>query len=782
MNRSTGCTAARATLGMASSALAIFVSSTAQAQEAASRGLEEVVVTAQKRSESLQDVPLSIVALSAGQLDDRGISAVNSLMGGQVPSVKVQPFAGNPTILEVAMRGFVNPNGTDVTNENPVPIYIDDVYYGRMTSMTMELADIERMEVLRGPQGTLFGKNAAGGTIRIVSKEPTGEFGLRQKIEAGNYNYWKSVTHLDLPSVANIAAKVDLVATDRDGWAENSPASQEDYGRIKSLAGGVTLLWKPTDALSFNYGYDKTDLETTEIFNQVLIAADLYNPWPVQSERADDVPFPTFRPLDQQNFEGHRLTINWDITDSVALKSISAYREDEATLYNTAQSASALPGAFFGRPSIPYATGIIPIYDQDHRQFSQEFQLVGGSEKFNWVAGLYYLEESASQTNTTYLGTVFPNAVTAGPPTFFPLNLGQAVAIENEADLILLAPTTGASVDSTSYAAFAQATWRPGWMSDKLSFTAGARVGHDEKEAVRPIGQIYQSVPWPTKVPQPAFETCPCAPRKVSDDQVDPMATIAYDWTDSINTYLRYSSGYLAPNLSVGSQIFEYNQAGSVDSYELGLKSELADRTLRLNVAAFWLEWKDQHAGIQTTSTSTVEFYNIPKLEVSGVELDATWVPADAFSLSVSLSYLDGTKTEGGVPADFIDPTGAGVQTADNIVALPELTASVAVDWDVATFDWGKLRLNADANYSDEYWTVPKVGVPADSSTLVNARLALADVQALGGILEFAVWGRNLTDESHKTFVYAGPGVTAANTFSAFGDPRMYGASLTLRY
>ena len=254
MNTKTSGTASRGSVLLSIAIVGALGSAAAQAQTADTGRLEEVIVTAQRRSESLQDVPLSVVALSAETLEARGINGITSLLSGQIPSVRMQPFAGNPTILEIAMRGFINPQGTDITNENPVPVYIDDVYYGRMTAMAMELADVERLEVLRGPQGTLFGKNAAGGTIRVISKEPTGELGLNQRLEFGNLNYWKSVTHLDLPEVANISAKIDFVATDRDGWAENHPNSQEDYGRLKSTAGAVTLLWKPTEDLKFNYG------------------------------------------------------------------------------------------------------------------------------------------------------------------------------------------------------------------------------------------------------------------------------------------------------------------------------------------------------------------------------------------------------------------------------------------------------------------------------------------------------------------------------------------------
>jgi iron complex outermembrane recepter protein len=762
-----------------SGAVAATASPSATAQEVAA--LEEVVVTATRRTESLQDVPLSVAALSSEQMESLGITGVGSLIAGQVPSVQMRPFAGNPTILLMTIRGFTNPNGGDVTNENPVPVYIDDIYYGRPTSMAMELADLERIEVLRGPQGTLFGKNSAGGTVRVISKDPTGEFGLTQKLESGNYGYWKSGTHVDLPEVGNLSAKLDVIATDRDGWIDNQAAGQQDYGRVESLGGKVTLLWRQSDSLNVKYSYDNTHIRTTETFNQVLIQTDLYNPWPVQRTRADSVPFPTFRPLDQQRYEGHRLGLDWKISDSLQLRSITGYRDDSATFYHTAQSAIALPGAFFGNPNVPYATGVIPVTDDTHDQISQEFQLSGGDAKFNWVAGLFYMEESGRSTGSTYFGTLFPNAITAGPPTFFPIDLGRAVALQRE-ELLLLSPPSTSSAENKSYAAFAEATVRPGWLDNRIALTAGVRFGHDEKEAVRYSGVIYESVPWPSKVPPPATETCPCAPRKFKDDQVSPLLSVGYDWTDDVKVYFRYSTGYVAPNLSLGGELFQFDKAADVQSYELGLKSEWANRTLRLNLSTFWLEWNDVHESLQTTSASTVEYFSSPKLEVSGVELDANWRVTDALSFSLAATYYHADKESGGVPPDLINPDSGGVVATNNIVQLPEVSWSAAVDWDIATFDWGKLWANVDANHVDEYWSNPQVSVVSGDRTLLNARLSLGGMKVGAGNFDITLWGTNFTDEEYLVFNYAAPGVTGAPTFGVFGEPRMYGVTVTLKF
>ena len=312
--------------GVAIAAVALFGWSVGWAQTASSPapavGLEEIVVTAEKRSESLQSVPLSITALGSEELTRRNIMNLNDLMGGQVPSLRIEPFAGNQTVLEVAIRGFVDPNGVNVTNENPVPIYIDDVFYGRQTAVALQLNEIERIEVLRGPQGTLFGKNAEGGAVRFVTQEPTGTFGVRQNLEGGNYGYYNTTTHLDLPSVAGVATKIDFVDSADSGWQTNPAPGQENFGQTKYIGARFTALWTPTDKFKAEYSYDWMQVKSTEVFNQLLSTNDLYQYtaptftntiWPIQTARITSIAYPTFRPDDPQKFYGHRVTLNWDI-------------------------------------------------------------------------------------------------------------------------------------------------------------------------------------------------------------------------------------------------------------------------------------------------------------------------------------------------------------------------------------------------------------------------------------------------------------------------------------
>jgi iron complex outermembrane receptor protein len=769
-------------------------------------GLAEIVVTAQKRSESLQSVPLSVAALSSAELERRNISGLGDLMGGQVPSLRIEPFAGNPTVLEIAMRGFIDSNGVNVTNENPVPVYIDDVFYGRQTAVSLQLNEIERIEVLRGPQGTLFGKNAEGGAIRFITKEPTGEFGIREKAEGGNFGYWNTTTHLDLPSVAGVATKIDFVTSDDDGWQKNPAPGQNNFGRLKYTGARFSALWKPTEGFKAEYAFDWTQVKSTEVFNQLLATNDLYGHlppptfantvWPIQTARITDIAYPTYRPFDQQKFTGHRVTLNWDLGNSLALKSISAYRKDQSLLWNTASTSAALPGVFVGAPQLGFITGPAPIYDIDHSQVSEELQLTGSTDTLKWVAGAFFLSEHGSQLEQTYFGTSFPNAILAPPAFgFLPIALGNAVALDPP---YALPGQTGADISQRSYALFGQATWRPMVADAKFSYTVGLRVGRDEKDDSRPVGGVWKNVSYPATPggpePPPDF-VCTDNPRpagcsaKDSRTKVLPMATVAYDWTQDVNSYLRYSTGYQAAVIGLAGQTFKFIQPSTVDSLELGTKSELMDHHLRLNADVFYMNWKHPQENVQTVSSSTVEYFSGPEIRTFGVEVDAAFIPVDGLTIDISGNYLHGKQDPSINPyANPVGATGPAI-TLNKLTAMPRFTGSISVLYDVLRTSYGVWRVDADANTTSSYYSVPQVTVPIGGYTLINGRFSLAQIPVGAGSLDVALWGKNLTDKNYATFIYAAPAVAplnpslpAATTAGSFGQPRTYGVSLNFRY
>ncbi|MGO8858231.1 MAG: TonB-dependent receptor [Steroidobacteraceae bacterium] len=778
----------------------------AQTASTPTSGLEEVVVTAEKRSESLQDVPGSVAALTSEELDRRGITSVGSLMSGDVPSVRVVPFAGNPTILEVGMRGFLNPNGSDITNENPVPTYIDDVYYGRQNSLALELNDLERLEVLRGPQGTLFGKNAEGGALRMVSKDPSGDFDMNAKFEGGNFGYKKGTVHIDLPAVGILSTKIDLLGTDSNGWTTNPAPGQHNYGVLESGAGKLTLLLKPSDNLKFEYAGDYTSMKSTEDWNAQIsyspTGAPYNSVWGSQTSTPLSEPLATYRPLDTQVYWGNRFNAEWEINDNLTFKSISAQRVDKITEYNTAQIASVDPGPFFSPGYFTpgnanffncvlgptfcngVLTGVIPTYFIDHRQFSQEFQLIGKSDRWDWVAGLFYIKETGSQDETTNFGTVVPNVLATGYP-FLPLAAPTSSAVIP--GLFGPVSTAGADISESSKAVFGQATYRPPGFEDKLSFTAGLRVGKDDKSAVRPAdgGDVWAAVTYPAieNAPIPGGLPCPQSPQcspSVSHTQASPLAAIAYKITPDVSTYLRFSTGYQAPALSVGSQIFKYSEPSTVHAFELGIKSELAEHTVRLNLAAFYEEWKDAQENIQTVNSSTVEFFSGTPIYISGLEFDGAYQPVPGLTFEMAATYLHGTQSPMTNP--FAPPPGFPTVSADfHLVALPTWSTSLGVTDEIAHTSYGVWRVNVQANGTASYYSVPNVDVPVSSYWLVNGKLVLGDIPmgSSGGRLEVGAFANNIFNKSYNTFVYEIPGPIVAGSY---GPPRMYGASIAFKY
>jgi iron complex outermembrane receptor protein len=286
-----------------------------------------------------------------------------------------------------------------------------------------------------------------------------------------------------------------------------------------------------------------------------------------------------------------------------------------------------------------------------------------------------------------------------------------------------------------------------------------------------PNGPISGGLPCP--------ETPQCRP-SISETQTSPMAAVAYNWTQDLSSYFRFSTGYQAPGLGVGSQTFQYVAASKVNSFEVGMKSEFADRTARLNLAAFYTDWKDPQENIQTTSSSTVEFFSGPTIHIYGVELESTYIPVTGLTLNASFTWMHGTQ--GAATNPFPPPAGfPPVSALFHIVNLPEWAASLAATDDLAHTDYGVWRVNLQANGTASYYTVPNVSMPVGSYWLLNGRFGLAEIPlgSNGGQLEVAVWGNNLLNKSYNVFMYE---VQGPNLDGAFGPPRMWGGSVRYRF
>jgi iron complex outermembrane receptor protein len=389
--------------------------------------LEEVTVTAQKRAENLQETPISLVALGAADLQQRAITNVADL-ANYVPDLHIMPFGSASTTLEVFIRG-VGQVDSQVTEDSPVAIYVNGVYVARPVGLATDQADIERIEVLRGPQGTLYGRNTTGGAINIITTSPQDQLGSSELVSFGNFGAVRSQSMINVPVTDNFSIRASLDWDKRDGWVTNYGVGA-DWSSFDQLSGRVDMRWRPNDAVTVDYSYDRgKDVYTSDLY-QLTIPSPAFSYLPAQPNRLSSTTLAAPYQPSNDLISGHTLTVSVD-TGIGEFKSISAYRETYSDEY---QDFSANTSVTIYRND--------PIIVDQH-QASQEFQLVGSTsaKTFDYIAGVYYFTEKAGSDDTDRI------------------------------DLYDIVTVNNVTAINTTYAAYGQLTWRPNGTSP-WSFTA----------------------------------------------------------------------------------------------------------------------------------------------------------------------------------------------------------------------------------------------------------------------------------------------------------------------
>ena len=435
--------------------------------------VEELVVTAQKREESLQEVPLSVTALTSEELEVLGVRSLRDLIDGVIPSLKVSPYPSTPATLNLTMRGTSASDAGSVFTELPVGVYIDGVYVGRAQGVGVDIVDVERLEVLRGPQGTLYGRNSVGGAVNFVSKKPTGEFSFRQTASGGtNWGEWDSVTQVDLPGWSwlggEFKTRFSYLRSEEDGWVDNTSNIDNfdtNYWAQSKEAWRAALRWEWSD-VTLDYSFDNSRNEIAQAFFQIHsgsafgirdgatlpgactsltsgsnaaalnACAAAANPagayglnlrpyLSANDERLEETPYPLqLTPASVDTF-GHAVNVTWDALDALQIKFISSYREVE-------QLSSINYGGVFG-------VGLTNAPDFGHieqDQFSQEVQFLGNflDGKVDYVAGVYYYQENV-RDQAVHNRSAFLNAN--------PANLATTIAEYGTTDFPLLGQIAG---------------------------------------------------------------------------------------------------------------------------------------------------------------------------------------------------------------------------------------------------------------------------------------------------------------------------------------------------
>jgi len=717
--------------------------------------LDQVVVTAQKRATNLQQTPISVSVVDAGMLKDRSAISLGSFADGAIPSLRVTPFATRSSALNIGIRGIgASGDANQPARDAGVGIYVDGVFLGRSQGLGTMLYDVERIEVLKGPQGTLFGRNTEGGAVSIVTKAPTGEFGGTVTAGVANYSGYNSALHLDLPKVGDVSVKIDAVQAKRGGTTDNPMRSEQDFNSYDKRGARVSALWEPSDTFSALYAFDRSYDATTPYHTQVLVAGPYLSPLQKAGASEDRRDSAILGGPQEDNIgrtSGHLLNMGWTLSENLELKSISSYRELEQGQFDMGlvDAISAYGGANtpFGRYSLAQ------VYQH---QYSQEFQLIGETSQVQYLVGAFYYHETAgdnAQTPNMLLWGPGGNSYTLNPATN-PLNLGN-VRIDR---------ASKAWTDSLGI--FGQATWTPAAL-ENLHLTAGGRYTRDEKN-----GSLYTVNGLATDL--------------TFDDawgRFDPMVNVAYDVGDNAMVYAKYSTGFKAGGANSRSTTYTAFDPEEVTAFELGFKSQFWDNRARFNLALFdsRIEHKqmdftlpfDPNSGETRTTMVTTNANGSTKSR--GAELEFSIMPVDNLTLAFTHAYtdIDSLTTQ--------DPFGAGVEVTVQPLLAPKHASSLAMDYWVPFANNAALKFHLDGNWSDGYYTSEYDQELTDSSFVVNGRVALVDMplNATGATLDVSLWARNLLDEEHLFYKLNN---AALGQSGIFNDPRTYGLELAVHF
>lgn len=700
--------------------------------------LEEVTVTAQKRPQLLQETAVAMSVLSSVQLERQGIAGVGDMSTGAIASVRMFEDGNTPQNIVVAIRGNGTGDPSDTTREGSVGIYLDGVYIARSQGLGLELADLDRVEVLRGPQGVLFGRNSIGGAVSLVSKKPTGQFGIKQALSMGRFNALKSVTRINLPEVAGVKAQLDYLHSERDGWVNNTAPGEADYNEYKKDGGKLSINWQVNDQLVVDYSYDHSVIDTVQRYGQFY--EDNIGIFGEERRRLSETRLPV-TPLDPTSSEhkGHGLVTTWQYSD-VTIKSITAYRSLNMDSNNN-------------YAGVLYFNGLndASILDQD--QFSQELQLVGGSDRFEWVAGLYYLDEDVSKTlqdsfTLDIFGIFGPPLSPIDPPTTFDaLGAGDFL------------PPRIVDAQARSRAVYGQFSWTPDILDSRLELTLGGRYTEDKKIATRFEHSLSES--------------------RQESEHLGSSVALQYHWQDDLSTYIKWGTAYKAGGVTSRSTSFTPYDEEVVKTWELGLKSEFWERRARFNVALFATDYEDLQLDFtDPTNPLVVETINASnKAEVDGLELDLAMSPVAGLVISLSYSYLDSHMPLQPNPLD------GGVLKRFFVPLAPKHAGAMAVDYSFVPQDYGQLTLHLDVTSTARYSFLPFGEQRTDAYSLLNARIELGDIN-IGtgdGSLKASIWGKNILDEEYVIFAVA-VGDPAASINQMFGDPRTVGLDLSYQF
>jgi len=706
--------------------------------------LEEVTVTAQRREQSLQDVPVAVTAFDADAMERAGTATIVDLQR-TAPNTTLQVSRGTNSTLTAYVRGIGQADPL-WGFEPGVGLYIDDVYLARPQSGVLDVFDVERVEVLRGPQGTLYGKNTIGGAVKYVTKKLTGESEFSAKASVGSYGQRDLTISGQLPLIEDqLAMGVSIARLQRDGFGTFLKSGEENYNK-DVLAARVSLEYSPNEDLFVRFAADKTDDDSNAKGGHRLTPS-LRIPTEINPS---DV-FDTNAEMDTNNeveSSGASLTVELQLNDQLSFKSISSYREGE-TYTNIDFDNTSLPSLH-----------VPAVYDDD--QTTQEFQLTYSADQLTVIGGLYYYKGNAAGAFDVLLGA-FDGA-------FGDLLPGNFNAL------------TAGNVDTKSLAAYFHSTYD---INEQLSLTLGARYTRDEKDAT--VFKQTQGVDGrSSQLGGLTLNGLIPATDYSNDDswsEFSPRISLDYRINDEVMVYTSYAEGFKSGGFDMRGDASklpsttEGYDPETVATWEVGAKTELWDNRLRLNAALCYSDYEDVQVTVQQSADGGSNFVsavlNAGAATIKGGEIEALAQLTEGLTAQFTLGYLD---------AEFDEVISGGVNVADSweFANTPDLTGSLNLSYNHELGDKGSLVATAGMSYRGETRIFPQVAslVDEDSYTLWDASVVW---YAPDEHWTVGLYGKNLGDEEYRVggYNFANLGLESS-VIGYYGDPRT--VTLSVQY
>lgn len=723
----------------------------ASAQDAERDGLDEIIVTAQRTEERLQDVPVAVTAFNADLLEQTGISEIEDV-GLHVPNVQMREESGVGG-LTIAIRG-INVSADNFSFDSAVGVYVNDVFIARSNDFTSSFYDVNSVQVLRGPQGTLFGRNTPAGAVLVNTRMPGDDFGgyalvsggfgggdLGRGAQRGFYRYEGGV---DLPVSEQLAFRVAGFYENDDGWARSDFTGYRNSSRDDFAIRG-TMLFRPSSNLEASLVVDHSEFErgaTLHVPVQLTAGNYAYDTLnggtatrdAVAAEIADGIdPYENSHELgDNDLSEGEStsatLRVTYDISDNWQLRSITGWRDIDRT---SANESDGTPFPSAATPSILEQT-----------QYSQEFVVTGDlTENLNLLAGLFYFKETGLDQNTIRYN------VTAGAPSFI--------------DPLIL---RGEDFDNVSQAVFANLSWS---ITPDITLAGGIRYTEEEKSV---FVNSYRAV---------SGTVLARGPESFSDQVT--LYDLRLDWqvNPDLLLYGKYSTGYRAGGIGFRAADAQF-EPETAETYEVGFKSDfdLIGAPARLNIALFHTTYQDYQVPVVLTGPTRQTVVNAGEATMQGAEIEFTYEPIENLQFSTAVGLLDAGYEE--FIFNNVSLGGLVNLTSNELRAAPETTASAAVAYTLPS-SVGEWLFRVDYGWRSDYEldTVFQTNASVaaartgafhqDAYGILNARIRLAE--AFGTNVDVSLFGSNLTDEVYKVYALH----SAPTRMVAFGEPRVYG-------